>query len=542
VRVNEPSGTETLTKGDLLLMGALFLAALGIKFYFLQFYRVISSDGVAYAQIARDIFGGSGLASATHFPPFYPLLVALFHLVFSDIELAGRLAAMFMGSLLVVPVYLLAREFFDRRVGIMASALVMAWPSLRQWSNEVMSQSTYITLVLLGSYLVWHACRNRSLAHAVAGGVSMGLAHLTRSEGVLVFLALSLVLAVDATVKRDGRQLACLLAGWGAFFVVFLPYAYFLHEVTGTWQLTGKSRVALADSLMEYLGRPDLKRDPAFQEIGYLDVVRQYPDFLRQNIAGNLMKFVREFVPPYLWLLGLLGFCTGGWNREKLKERAYLFATFAPLGIIIVFFFIGPEYIQPYLPVFFLWVAAGVLWMEKQVLSLAGGEHHLLLAWRKATGVFSLVTTVMFALYLLAGQVPADRDRLYHFSQDGGRYDHKRIGLLLNEYLPKSARIMTRWGRVGFYADRGWVDMPQASLEEIVATARKSGARYIVVDGALVGLRPQLGVLYEPLFVEGASGVYVEKGAGFRPVPGLKLYFLYRDTSSVGVAVYEVMG
>lgn len=535
MRGNEPSGTENLTKGDLLLMGALFLAALGIKFYFLQFYRVISSDGVAYAQIARDILGGRGLAGATHFPPFYPLLVALFHSVCSDIELAGRLAAMFMGSLLVVPVYLLAREFFDRRVGIMASALVMAWPSLRQWSNEVMSQSTYITLVLLGAYLVWLACRNRSLAYAVAGGVSMGLAHLTRSEGVLVFLALSLVLAVDAAVKRDGRQFACLLVGWGAFVVVFLPYAYFLHEVTGTWQLTGKSRVALADSLMEYLGRPDLKRDPAFQDIGYLDVVRHYPDFLRQNCVVNLGKFAREFVPPYLWLLGLLGFCTGGWSWEKLKARACLAATFAPLGIIIVFFFIGPEYIQPYLPVFFLWVAAGALWTEKQVLSRTGTR-------RSATGVFSLVTTALFAMYLLAGQVPADRNIPYHFSQDGGRYDHKRIGLLLNEYLPKSARIMTRWGRVGFYADRGWVDMPQASLEEIVATARKSGARYIVVDGALVGLRPQLGVLFEPLFVEGSSGVYVEKGDGFRPVPGLKLYFLYRDASSVGVAVYEVMG
>ncbi|GFE57783.1 hypothetical protein AOG1_16630 [Geobacter sp. AOG1] len=542
MRGNELSGTDNLTKGDLLIMGTLFLVALGIKFYFLQFCRVISSDGVAYAQIARDILAGRGFAGATHFPPFYPLLVALFHTMFSDIELAGRLAAMFMGSLLVIPVYLLAREFFDRQVGIMAAVLVMAWPSLRLWSNEVMSQSTYITLVLLGGYLIWHACKSRSVAYAVAGGLAMGMAHLTRSEGVLVFLVLSLVLAVDAGVKRDGRQFVCLLAGWCAFVVVFFPYAYFLHEVTGTWQLTGKSRVALADSLMEYLGRPDLKRDPAFQEIGYLDVVRRYPDFLRQNIPENLMKFIREFVPPYLWLLGLLGFCTGGWSRDKLKERAFLIATFAPMGIIVVFFFIGPEYTQPYLPVFFLWVSAGALWMEKRALALVGVGRHPLLTLRGAGGMFSLAATVLFALYLLVGQVPADRNLPYHFSQDGGRYDHKRIGQLLNEYLPKSARIMTRWGRVGFYADRGWVDMPQASLEEIVATARKSGTRYIVVDGALAGLRPQLGVLYEPLFVEGASGVYVEKGDGFRPLPGLKLYFLYRDPSSVGVAVYEVLG
>ena len=523
-------------------MGVLFLVALGIKFYFLQFCRVISSDGVAYAQIARDILAGRGFAGATHFPPFYPLLVALFYMMFSDIELAGRLAAMFMGSLLVVPVYLLAREFFDRQTGIIAAVLSMAWPSLRLWSNEVMSQSTYITLVLVGTYLIWCAWRRRSMAYALAGGVSMGLAHLTRSEGVIVFIALSIVLAVATVAERDNRRLVYLLAGWVAFFVVFFPYMYFLHGVTGTWQLTGKSRVALADSLMEYLGQPDLKRDPAFQEIRYLDVVRRYPDFLRHNTLANLEKFGREFVPFYIWLIGLVGFCASGWDRENLEKRAFLVATFAPLGIIVVFFFIGPEYVQPYLPIFFLWTAAGVLWVERRALSLDGYGRHLPPLLRGRSGAFSLAATVLFALHLLAGQVPADRNLPYHFSLDGGRYDQKLIGQLIDRYLPKSARIMTRWGRVAFYADRGWVDMPQSSLGEIVATARRSGARYIVVDGGLVGLRPQLGPLFSPLFAEGAGGVYVEPGEGFRPVPELRLYLLYRDPSSVGVAVYEVMG
>jgi hypothetical protein len=36
---------------------------------------VISADGISYIDIAKQFIAGNGLASATHYPPFYPILV-----------------------------------------------------------------------------------------------------------------------------------------------------------------------------------------------------------------------------------------------------------------------------------------------------------------------------------------------------------------------------------------------------------------------------------------------------------------------------------
>ena len=151
------SSEDPLNVKDCLLMVFLVVAALAIRLYFHQFYRVISADGIAYVGIAEDFITGKGLAKATHYPPFYPILVGIASRVFKDFELAGRVVSMVMGSLIVIPVYLLGKEFYRRKTGLIAAILTMSWWSIRNWSGEVMSQATYMTLLLLGVYLVWIA-------------------------------------------------------------------------------------------------------------------------------------------------------------------------------------------------------------------------------------------------------------------------------------------------------------------------------------------------------------------------------------------------
>lgn len=535
---------DRLDKRDIVIIGVLFFIALGIRFYFLQFCKVISADGVSYAQIARAFIRGDGLGGAVHFPPFYPILVGLMNLLVPDVELAGRLVSMLMGSLIVVPVYLLALEFFDRRIGLLAGTLSIVWPSIRFWSDEVMSQATYITLILTGIYLIWRGLKKSSFISSTAGGIFIGLSYLTRPEAFIVFLAMTLVLLVYSLVNRvSWKGLAVfILSSWLAFSVVSSPYVYLLHEKTGKWQLSGKTSATLADALGEYLGRADIKREPGFQGLGYMDVIKKYPDFVQLNFARNMKKTWEEMVPIYIWVFSSLGLLIGGWSKEMVFQRIFLLSTFSPLLIIITFFFVGPEYFQPYLPIIFLWASKGLVHTEQ-----------VLLGWSRIAGInqfkrireastLSLIIISVLATFILWQQVPADRNRPYHFSQDGGRYDQKRIGLLLKEYLPKEARIMTRWGRIAFYADMESIDMPQASLPEIIAAAKANGARYIVVDGMLMGLRPQLGVLFQPLFSGEDKVFYIEKGEDSRPIPGLRLYLLHKDPSSIGVAIYEVIG
>lgn len=536
------SDNDRLTRKEYLLLFILFLAALGIRLYFIPFYRVISADGVGYVSAARSVVKGI-YTPMTMYGVVYPSLTALVSMMGISTELAGRLVSAVMGSLLIVPLYLLGRDFVNKWVGVIAAILVLAWPPLRSWSCEVMTQATYITLLATWYLLLWRAYRRASLTLALAAGALAGLSYLTRPEALIAFTIMAPVLLLPHDRTRTVKnRIMLFVACAGAFILMLSPFVMLVHSVTGQWQLSGKGGVTLADALSEYLGRPDLKNEPGFKGIGVFDVIRSYPGFMWINLRKNLLITLQTIVPWYFWVAAVTGFVAGGWKRGQLVERLYLMATFAPLGLIIVFFFVGPEYIQPYLPVLFLWVGNGMYRAEQGLLNsslLLKKNYSKFLAWAP----LSIAAVSLFTVFSVAGQVPADRNKPYHYDDDGGRYDQRRIGEVLKENLPAGAKIMTRWGRISFYAEMENVGMPQADLVDMVDSARKKGARYIIIDGMLVGMRPQFGVFFTPLFNSPPTAFY-KMAAGdvpFMPLPGVRLYLLYKDPSSLGVAVYEVM-
>ncbi len=533
-----------LSRTDLLALFFLALAGLGIRLYFLNFYQVIASDGISYISIAKDFVSGRGLSAATHYPPLYPMLIGCFSLLFRDFETAGLAVSVVMGSLLVLPVYLLGCEFFDRKVAFAAAALAVTWPTLRHWSTAVMSQATYITLLLLGVYLLWRAYRHDLWLTALLAGVFFGCADLTRSEGVLVLFAEAGLLAVFSLNRQRRSKLLYLLLAVGAFFLVVSPYLVMLHELTGKWQLTGKSKVAIADALAIYLGKYDLKHAADFTEIGYLDLFRQYPDYIRTNYLKNVKACWNEMLPVYGWMLATIGLVAGSFGKEKALERAYLLASFAPLLVIIVFFFIGPEYTQPYLPVLFLLIGHGVFELWNSLLQLTGVDaqagYGRFLRW------LPLLPVVCYGAWNVAANIPADRNAPYVYSKDEGRLDEKHVGLKLRKLLPHDAVIMTRSGRIGFYSELRHVAPPQGSYSEMVDYARKNHVDYLIATLQVLRMRPQLSFLFGPLFDAGMHFVlppeldyYLDPGMQFSVPPEVELVAAGQEPGGLPYLVYR---
>lgn len=533
----EPGGmnpdTTRLTKNDLFTLMLLAVAGCGIRLYFVQFYDVISADGISYITIAKNFITGKGLSAASHYPPFYPILVGLASVLTTDFEIAGLAVSITMGSLVVVPVYLLGVEFFNKRTGLIAAILTVTWPTLRYWSTNIMSQATYITLLMFGIYFLWRGYRKGSLIFSVMAGIFFACAHLTRSEGVLVLFTAVVILIACTFINHDSpRKLIYPLLSVGVFFIVFSPYLIMLHDLTGKWQLTGKSKIAIADALSEYLGKPDIKHDPSFQEIGYLELFRSYPDYIRTNYIKNSRACWNEMLPLYGWLLAAIGFIAGSWERQKIFERAYLLTTFAPLAVIIVFFFIGPEYTQPYLPVLFLFVGNGVMsltrWATPQYEAGTAGTRNLTLKY----GVYiPVLVIVLYGIWNVVKEIPADRNTPYSYTKDGGRFDDKRIGLRLNKVLPKEAVLMTRSGRIGFYSQHPYVIPPQTDYAGIIDYARKNKVNYLIATIQLLNMRPQLEFLYGPI---------LDPGRPFTPPPELELITVAQEPGGVPYLVYLV--
>jgi len=530
-------------KQERAIMLLLFAVAMIVRLWFLPTYQVISADGIGYVSVAKELMRGSVSFWSANHPPIYPALIAFTGLFVPDMELAGRLVSIFMGSLLAIPLYLVGRDLFSREVGIIAALVAAVWPPLRSWSCEVMSQATYLTLLLAGFYLFLLMVRLKRPVFGFLSGVLMGLAYLTRPEVLMVYAAMLFFEIVRLCLEVEGRsrhRFGALLSGLAGFLVLLIPYLLILKVITGSWQLTGKSGPALADALSRYLEHPDLKRELGFQSLGYLDVIKRYPDFVVQNARYNLAKTWDIFAPKWLWIAAFVGFVFAGKSKESVWERLFLCSLFAPLLVLITFFFVGPEYLQFYLPPFFLWGAHGLVMGLSYGSTLLGREPRQAPYQMTSVSYAALSLTAVFIMFSLVSQMPKNSSKPYHFSDDGARYDQKRLGLLLKEQLPSGSKIMSRSGRIMFYSGLPGVDMPQAPLNEILSEACRASVRFLIVEGHLISIRPQLGVLFAPLFNGEAKEFYRAKGAGPEPLPDVSLYLVFKDPSSVGVAVYEI--
>jgi hypothetical protein len=106
---------------------------------------------------------------------------------------------------------------------------------------------------------------------------------------------------------------------------------------------------------------------------------------------------------------------------------------------------------------------------------------------------------------------------------------YKEAGELIKNDSQKTDVIMTRWGLVGYFADRPVVTLPLGGVKEVVEYGRKNGARFLLIDTPSVfSRRQELMELLDPLSgkpVNPEYGIEVFKRNFY---PDLGGYVIYR--------------
>jgi len=144
--------------------------------------------------------------TAAH-PPLYPLYLATFTKLGFASFAAHRAVSCLLGAATVVLIGLLGRSLAGPRAGLIAAGLAAIYPQLYMVDGTLIAESLYAPLVVLILLLAYRLLDRPTPHSAAALGAVIGLAALTRSEGIIL-----LALIVPPLVWRAGRSRLRLIA------------------------------------------------------------------------------------------------------------------------------------------------------------------------------------------------------------------------------------------------------------------------------------------------------------------------------------------
>lgn len=490
-----------------LFLAACLIAGFLIRFLLIPQNGVINGDGVYYTILGeRFVSGDFGAGISAYWSPLYSILTGISSLLFHDREFSGRFISLVAGSLLVIPSYLLIREFYGRISAYFGACLLVVHPFLIKSSGWVMTESLY-TLIFTSCVLSgWFALLNGKTRTFFITGLLFGAAFLTKPEAI-GYLGLMVILTLGTGLFSRGSNFRpyafssiILLLGFAVFF---LPYFLYLHHKTGQWtvsqkitvnlpaadyegelseltqngQMTMKDRIWGDDYETEY--HPSVMPIPTPSKL--LDLSRLKSDIyiLGSKALTLLKKQLRDYFPsilPYPFLLvALVGFFVRPWSRIRAAKEIYLFSFVISTLIGYAASTVELRYLFPLIPILIAWVANGIVefseWVLKSVIEL----------YTPTKIIRPIFVQIFTLLFLIASLVPLSRIVFAGDEIENVPFEEKRAGLWIKDHSDAATPlVMSSNITAAFYAEAKHLYLPNEELSTILEYAMLKRADYLV--------------------------------------------------------------
>ncbi len=160
-------------------------------------------------------------------PPLYPAALAAIYSVAGERNYtAVRILQAILGTLSVWMIFVLARNLYDERTGIVAAVIFACYPSLVATTGLVLTETLFTFFLCAGCLLVQQALSKGGYGWFAALGAILALGALTRSV-LWLFPPVLLVFMLTAGPRREvGRRFLQAMTAILAFALVIAPWAY----------------------------------------------------------------------------------------------------------------------------------------------------------------------------------------------------------------------------------------------------------------------------------------------------------------------------
>ena len=453
----------------LLLVGISF----GLRLYAVLMAQGIANDGAAYGFMARDFLKGhfiKGLSSPAH--PFYPFLIFLFSPDATHVEITGRLISFFFGTLTIIPLFYLVKEAIGQKEAIFTALFYSFHPYLVTHSGMLLTEATYWGLLVLSVYYFWTGLRKERLWKIALSGCFLGLAYLTRPEGVGYLLVYLAWVAVEGVLRKKWFK-KLILTGVliPSVFVFVIPYVFYIRQETGQWLISKKG-----------LGTQAQFFKKSAEEVNPSKGVEQSQpaknNFRIQKIERKMVHFLPFVIYHYLRAYHFMLWPFLFFGLIRVRGEVILYELFLASLILFHLFSLStfvPSTIRfsvPVIPLSLVWAGTGILEMKRYLekIKISNPEK-----------VISLCILFVILIQLPQSLIPERRSRA----------DQKKVGLWLKQNTPPDAIIMSNSPIEAFYANREFMMLPQGistpgnpgkSYSEIISYAKTKGVRYILTN------------------------------------------------------------
>ena len=465
----------------------LVIAALIPRITVLLQPQIITNDGVLYVRMAKLFAEGKYAGTPGSYFNLYPFLIFLVQMLIGDWELSGQLISLTLGTLTVIPVFLLGRSLYGERIGWLSAIFYIALPNLLKFDAQVIRDPTLWFFILFTMWLVWKGLdKNRYLCLAIAS-ITAGLGAVSRVEGFIVWGVLAIYAALCRRPRIPTRRKALNVAILVIIFPILLS-PILLSTKRDTNHVAVVEMTSFSVNVVKQNVRAILRPGDPIARINTEDYKSLPPltkDALELGIRHRFVLAVSEVVYKFIKSANLLivFILVGLWKRKREGFESsdwYLICAFTGLFIMSAFYVRqiyyfstrhGLTLVLPFL--FFAGHGLGFLGeMFSRVLDHITSGANIVKKYP-----VHFLTLFLIILFLTQG---------LSFRRSE-KFIQKEIGLWLKERGYQRSVIMgpIQLHRLAFYADAKFMEMPD-SWEKAIEGIHKNAVRVVAIDSCTI--------------------------------------------------------